>query len=283
VGKGTSTVGTTVFDASTNAPWAGTEGPGSSAYDTSTVGTSDTVTATGTVTYTFFPNSNCTAGTGTSAGTMNLTSTGSVPNSNTESNLAAGSYAFQATYSGDGNYTGNTSPCEPFKVVGVVSQITPTNTSCAQFASGTAGTLTTVNYSTKGTTISSVNPGVFFYWVKLTVTTTGKQTFNITQMTNYNPSTTGTGLFTKASGSFAYNGNCTALSTTITANTTAADYKVVFTAPATGTYYIGIKYTTKAIVGSGPAAIKPANPNYLYTFSTSGVAGSTNKLNLNHM
>src|SRR5439155_1492540 len=74
-----------------------------------------TVVATGTVSYTFFTNGVC-SGSGSSAGTVTLTSTGSVPNSNSEGPLAAGSYSFQATYSGDSNYLGSTSPCEPFGV-----------------------------------------------------------------------------------------------------------------------------------------------------------------------
>ena len=75
--------------------------------------------------------------------------------------------------------------------------------------------------------------------------------------------------------------NCNTLSTTITG--TNADRKVVFTAAAAGTYYIGIKYSTKDIVGSGPAATKFVPPfNYQYTFSTTGVAGSTSALALNH-
>src|SRR5258708_2416981 len=54
VGAGTSTTATTVFDAATNAAWSGTETTGASAYDTATVKSSDTVTATGTVSYSFF-------------------------------------------------------------------------------------------------------------------------------------------------------------------------------------------------------------------------------------
>jgi hypothetical protein len=284
VKAGNSTTKTVVFDASTNAPWAGTESPPASAYDTATVTTSDTVTATGTVTYTFFTNGTC-SGSGTGAGTVTLTAAGGVPNSNTEGSLAAGSYSFQATYSGDSNYGGSTGPCEPFSVVGIVSQITPTQTTCAQFASGTAGTQSAITYSTKGTTISQAAPGVFFYWVKVTVTTAGKQTYNILQSTTYSP-TTGTAMFAKANGSFAYNGSCGTLSTTISpagTGPTGSDYKVVFTAPTAGTYYIGIKYTTSTIVGSGPAATKFVSPqNYLYTFSTSGVSGSSNTLALNH-
>jgi len=279
VGSGTSSTATTVFDAATNAAWDGTETTGASAYDTATVTSSDTITATGTVSYTFFTNGTCN-GTGTPAGTVTLTASGAVPNSSTDGPLAAGNYSFHATYSGDSNYGGSTSACEPFKVVGIVSQITPTQTTCAQFASGTAGTQAAITYSTKGTSISQVAPGVFFYWVRVTVSSAGKQTFNITQSTTYSP-TTGTNLFAKASGSSAYNGSCSTLSTTITG--TDANRKVVFTAAGAGTYYIGIKYSTKSIVGSGPAATKFVSPhNYLYTFSTTGVAGSTSTLALNH-
>jgi hypothetical protein len=232
------------------------------------------------VTYKFFPNGTCATGTGAGAGTVTLDGAGNVPNSNTESTLAAGSYSFRATYSGDANYSGSTSACEPFKVIGIVSQITPTQTTCAQFASGTAGTQAAITYATSGTTISTTAPGVFFYWVKVTVSSAGTKTFNITQTTTYSP-TTGTSLFAKANGSFAYNGSCSTLSTTITG--TDANRKVVFTAPAAGTYYIGIKYTTKDIVGSGPAATKFVPPfNYQYTFSTTGVAGSSSTLALNH-
>jgi uncharacterized repeat protein (TIGR01451 family) len=155
-----------------------------------------------------------------------------------------------------------------------VSQITPTNTTCAQFASGTAGTLGAVTYSTKGTTISTDNPGVFFYWVKVTVPTAGPQAFFVTQSTTYHP-TSGTNLFALAAGSSAYDGSCNTLSTTITGGND--NLKVAFNAPAPGTYFIGIKYSTKSIVGSAPATT-----NYVYTFTTTGVGGSISKINLNH-
>src|SRR5215467_4498769 len=116
VGKAATTTATVVFDAATNAPWAGTEPTGSSAYDTSTVsGKQDGVVPTGTVTYAFFTNGSC-SGSGTGAGTVTLDASGNVPKSNTEGPLGAGSYSFQAAYSGDGNYSGSTSPCEPFSV-----------------------------------------------------------------------------------------------------------------------------------------------------------------------
>src|SRR5260370_1259958 len=115
VGAGTSGTATTVFDAATNVAWAGTESTGSSAYDTASVSTSNGFVATGTVTYTFFTNNTC-AVPGNRAGTGARTVIEAMPNSGTEGPLAAGSYAFQATYSGDANYGGSTSRCEPFSV-----------------------------------------------------------------------------------------------------------------------------------------------------------------------
>ena len=114
----------TVFDAATNAAWSGSEVAPASAYDASTV-TGSGPTPTGTVTYTFFTNGACT-GTGSSAGTVTLTATGAVPNSNTEGPLTAGSYGFQASYSGDANYIPSTGACEPFTVQAPPAQITRT-------------------------------------------------------------------------------------------------------------------------------------------------------------
>jgi hypothetical protein len=129
VGRGTSTTATTVKDAATGLAWSGSEATGASAYDTATVTTSDTVTATGTVAYSFFTNGAC-SGTATGAtDTVTLTAAGLVPNSKTEGPLAAGSYAFQAAYSGDSNYAGSTSACEPFSVpTGGVQGLTSTPT-----------------------------------------------------------------------------------------------------------------------------------------------------------
>ena len=77
------------------------------------------VTPSGNVSYTFFDNDACT-GSGTPAGTETLAS-GSAPQSDTLGPLAAGKYSFDATYSGDNDYIGSTSSCEPV----TVGQATP--------------------------------------------------------------------------------------------------------------------------------------------------------------
>jgi hypothetical protein len=108
----TTTVSTTVFDAATNLAWSGNETVGASAYDTSSVnGQVGAVAPTGKISYTYFTNGTC-APTGTAAG--NLLALGT--KSSTEGPLGSGSYSFQATYSGDSNYSGSTSVCEPFSL-----------------------------------------------------------------------------------------------------------------------------------------------------------------------
>jgi hypothetical protein len=116
IAKASSTVATVVFDPATNAPWSKTETTGTSAFDTATVSGVPGITPTGTVTYTFFHTDACTPGTGSPAGMVTMTSTGAVPNSDTVGPLGAGVYAFNAVYSGDANYTGMQSDCEPFSV-----------------------------------------------------------------------------------------------------------------------------------------------------------------------
>ncbi len=112
-------VSTVVFDGATNQAWSGTEQGLAYAYDTArVVGASAVPKPTGTVTYTFYTNGTCT-GDGSSAGTVTLSATGVVPNSAKQFDLAAGSYSFKATYSGDGDFAGSTSACEPFSVKAV--------------------------------------------------------------------------------------------------------------------------------------------------------------------
>ena len=81
---------------------------GGSAYDTSTLsGTSPS--AGGTVTYNYFTNNTCTTGQ-VVVGTVNVTS-GSVPNSASVTFSSAGTFFWQAVYSGDTNNSGASSPC----------------------------------------------------------------------------------------------------------------------------------------------------------------------------
>jgi hypothetical protein len=155
-----------------------------------------------------------------------------------------------------------------------VSKITPTGTTCSQFRNGTADTLSNLNYSVAGGKVkNNVTPGVFFYWVSVTVPA-GNNNVTITETI-----TTGnfTGLFNFTSGSSVFNSNCNSVSDTITQNPTTGAVTVTFNAPTAGTYIIGIKYDSKSIVGL--PAPSPGTTVH-YNFATTGVPGSTQGLDL---
>ena len=152
-----------------------------------------------------------------------------------------------------------------------VGQITPTATTCTAFNSGTAATLSELNYSIKSGKVTAVNPGVFFYWIKVTAVA-GANTFTITQTQD----DAFPHFFDQASGSFVFNSSCAKVGTQ-TITTSGGVTTVVFTAPTAGTYIIGIKYDSKSVQGfNAPAG------DVGYTFSTGGVPGSSQGLTLNH-
>src|SRR5260370_23001342 len=86
------------IDAAGNAKWSGTETTGASAYDTAAVSHSDTFTATGTVTYSYFTTGNC-SGTAADTATVTLAADGSVPNSISEGHLWTPVSLYYPTYS----------------------------------------------------------------------------------------------------------------------------------------------------------------------------------------
>jgi hypothetical protein len=150
---------------------------------------------------------------------------------------------------------------------------------CFQFVAGTATTRSTVSYDTKDTTISKVTvPGAFFYWLSVS-TSAGPQTFTVTQSTTYAPMT-GTPLFHLTSEGRAFDTSCNMLATTETGGDDSVT--VSFTAPTAGTYVFAVEYMTHSIIGSSPASSTPGF-SYPYTFSTSGVSGSTQGLMLTHV
>ncbi len=75
---------------------------------------------TGMVTYTLFPNGACTAP-GTAGSTVTVGPSNSVASSVPVAPAAAGSYSFNAVYSGDASNNAVTSACEPFTVVAAPS------------------------------------------------------------------------------------------------------------------------------------------------------------------
>jgi hypothetical protein len=151
VGTASTSVATTVDDAANNSAWSGSEVTGSSAYDTSTVnGEAGGIAPTGTVSYTYWNDGDCGVSedaAGTSAGSDLSLGT----QSSTEGPLPEGTYSFQATYSGDSNYTGSTSPCETFSVGMASTSTTSTPTSSS---------ITLGSSNTDGATVTGLGGGV---------------------------------------------------------------------------------------------------------------------------
>ncbi len=114
-------VGTVVDDSTSNAPWDGSEHTGAAAYDTASVTTVGGIDPTGTLTYSLFSNGSCTGAPATTSTTT--LSGGLVPNSATTSELAAGTYSYSGSYSGDTNYLPATGSCDPFVVTRATSSL----------------------------------------------------------------------------------------------------------------------------------------------------------------
>jgi hypothetical protein len=153
----------------------------------------------------------------------------------------------------------------------VASQITPAETSCGQFASGTAQTLGSVQYDLNNDLIQRLVPRKFLYWVKVRAPA-GNNTSEITQTittANFN-----TFFADKGNGSNVFDSNCVAVERTGSqiGNTTQVRYN----APAAGTYYIGINFTGQNLLGQ-PA---PSPATVHYDFRTTGVPDSTSGLDV---
>jgi hypothetical protein len=151
-------------------------------------------------------------------------------------------------------------------------QITPTNTTCSQFKSGTASSLGTINYTASNGKIGqNVNPGVFFYWLKVTAVV-GSNTFHVTEAATPTPFP----IFLLGNAVQVFDSNCGGVTgSTVTQNSTTGTVTASFSAGAgqAGTYFLGIKYSSKSVAGfSVPSPL----PTYHYTFQTTEV-GVTSK------
>jgi hypothetical protein len=144
-------------------------------------------------------------------------------------------------------------------------QITPTNVDCTDVLAGTAPNLPGIFYPNSGGKVGQgINPGVFFYWTKVTIPA-GMTTLTTSQS---NTSTNGFPNFQIHQGwQRLYTANCSSYVTGTQINGgTAASFSVT---PGTS-YILGIKYNVKSVVGANV----PVPPTITFNFSTS-VGGST--------
>ena len=151
-----------------------------------------------------------------------------------------------------------------------VSQITPAETTCSQFASGTAEALGSVQYDVNNDLIQRLVPRNFLYWVPVTVPA-GDNTVRITQaITTGNFNTFFAG---KGNGSRVFDSNCVSVQRAGSDSGNTATVK--FNAPSAGTYFIGINFIAQSLLGQ-PAP--SPEPTVHYDFTTTGVPDSTSGL-----
>jgi hypothetical protein len=118
--------------------------------------------------------------------------------------------------------------------------------------------------------VSQVSPGVFYYWVTATSSSTG--TFEIKQ-----DITTGnfdSNFFAQASGSFVYTTGCTKVSATIT---TSGGITSISGLTANTMYVIGIKYDATSVKGLAAPSL---GTTVHYTFTLAGLPSSSQGLDL---
>jgi hypothetical protein len=157
------------------------------------------------------------------------------------------------------------------------AKITPTNTTCSDFASGSAAVLDTLLYNVKDGNINSVAPGVFFYWIGVQGSA-GSNTFTIQQAI-----TTGnfdSHYFSIAAGSNVFDSSCNAVSGA-SLTQSGASVSVVFNAVSSGFFYIGVKFDSTSVKGF--AAPAPSTVHYDFSAldaSNSIITGSLQGINL---
>jgi uncharacterized repeat protein (TIGR01451 family) len=142
--------------------------------------------------------------------------------------------------------------------------IAPTETTCQQFASGTASTLGQINYPVSGGKIGQgINPGVFFYYATITVPAN-------TVVTVVESQSDAAALFQiQKDQARLYKGDCSSWTGgTLNGAATGAS----FTIATAGTYIISVKYSTKSIAGTTAPTSDPVT--YTFTASPPGATSS---------
>lgn len=149
-----------------------------------------------------------------------------------------------------------------------VGKITPTGTTCQQYRDNGALTLDKVAYTTKGSAINSVSPGVFFYYTKITDGAAGA-TVTITETND----SAYTAIPVQQGQAFLYEASsCTKLKWTVNATISADGKTATVTGnlpsganfPASGDFIIGVKYDAASLQKKQAPALPPVT----YSFET---------------
>jgi hypothetical protein len=136
--------------------------------------------------------------------------------------------------------------------------IAPTGTTCSQYRDGLAPDLGGLLYTTKGTKINAVSPGVFFYYTKVSSEEGDSKTVRITEDPDG-----GTAIPINQGQVVLYDAvTCKVVKWTVTLGPEVGE--ATGTLPKDGDYIIGVKYNPSSLKGE----TAPASPPITYSFGT---------------
>jgi hypothetical protein len=251
---------------------------GSTVHDQATVSGTGAGTPTGSVDFTWYANGICDGG--SAAGTVTLASGVAHP-SDSEGPLPAGSYSFKAVYSGDDNYNGSTSDCEPLSVSKAdTTTVTEIHLSDESVVSGPIALGSTVHdqATVSGTGAGTPTGSVDFTWYANGICDGGSAAGTVTLASGVAHPSDSEGPLPAGSYSFKavysgddnYNGSTSACepltvnkaSLSISTNIHNANHDVV-----TSVFEDSIVHDTASVVGGvGSFTLPPVN----FTFFTNG-------------
>ena len=147
------------------------------------------------------------------------------------------------------------------------SQLVPTQTTCQQFADGTAMTENVFSYGVKRGAINNVSPGVVFYYTKVNATGSTLE-FDLVQTQSPDNVLPLLGVRSVS----VFNSACGTLSSGVTITEPAAGvvHVTITGASAGSAYYANIKIDPGTIVGAAVAksGTPPAYPTVAFTYAT---------------
>jgi hypothetical protein len=194
---------------------------------------------------------------------------------------------FSATVTdGDGNYATATEPetitYTPPNTPG--GKILPAATTCRQYRDASAGTMNRVQYTLRGTTISTVSPGVFFYYSTVQLTT-GLFAITVPQSNaytvTYSPTDVSPDVWPdipaqNTDGIILWDAACNKVPATTASYDPVSNTATISGSAAADIYYLSVKYTpstryvlstNSGLVGYGLPAV-PTRPSVTYRFKT---------------
>jgi hypothetical protein len=171
-----------------------------------------------------------------------------------------------AAVSGGGEQnTGNNTASDPTTIQPALTygQITPTGTTCAQFAARTAPDLNELVYTVNSGRVKTITPSSFMYFTKV-IAPAASFTIKVSQ------SNTGGWPNLATAYSFAkpqinvYNANCAVIKASADFHSSYITFSLKG-ATAGAVYYVSIRYQTDRVLGKSVRAPYPTVP---YTFKT---------------